>query len=110
MDPGLMYKSCADGDLDVICAFATDGRIAAYGLATIEDDRKFFPPYYAAPLVRAQTLAKHPELREILNRLAGKIDDRTMQQLNLQVDRDDDPRQPRDVAREFLQSRGLIEK
>ena len=108
MDPGLMYKACADGDVDVICAFATDGRIAAYNLSTLEDDKKFFPPYYAAPLIRAQTLAKHPELKGVLNRLAGKLDNRTMQELNLQVDRKDNPRQARDVAREFLVRSGLI--
>ena len=108
MDTGLMYKACADEDVDVICGFATDGRIAAYGLVTLEDDRKFFPPYYAAPLVRAQTLAKHPELEEILNRLAGKLDNETMRKLNLQVDREKDPRQARDVARNFLIRHGLI--
>ena len=108
MDPGLMYKACADGDVDLICAFATDGRIAAYDLFTLEDDKKFFPPYYAAPIIRAQTLAKYPELVRILNRLAGKLDNRTMQTLNLQVDRKDNPRQARDVAREFLVASGLI--
>ena len=108
MDTGLMYKACADEDVDVICGFATDGRIAAYRLVTLEDDRKFFPPYYAAPLVRAQTLAKHPELEEILNRLAGKLDNETMRKLNLQVDRERDPRQARDVARDFLTRIGLI--
>jgi len=108
MAPGLMYKACADGDVDVICAFATDGRIAAYDLITLEDDRKFFPPYYAAPLIRAATLARCPELQDVLNRLAGKLDNRTMQELNLQVDRSDNPRQARDVARDFLLSQGLI--
>jgi len=108
MDPGLMYKACADGDVDVICAFGTDGRIAAYDLLTLEDDRGFFPPYYAAPLIRTQTLAKYPELRDILNRLAGKLDNRTMQELNLQVDREDNPRQARDVARDFLIRHNLV--
>ncbi|MCD4699437.1 MAG: hypothetical protein K8R91_02560, partial [Phycisphaerae bacterium] len=97
MDPGLMYKACADGDVDVICAFATDGRIAAYNLFTLEDDKKFFPPYYAAPLIRSQTLAKHPELEEILNRLANKLDNETMRKLNPQVDRADNPRKATDV-------------
>ena len=108
MDPGLMYKACADGDVDLICAFATDGRIAAYDLFTLEDDKKFFPPYYAAPLIRAQTLAEHPALEGILNRLAGKLDNQTMRRLNLEVDRKDDPRQARDVAKDFLIRNGLI--
>jgi glycine betaine/choline ABC-type transport system substrate-binding protein len=107
-DPGLMYKACADGELDVICAFATDGRIAAFDLVTLEDDRQFFPPYYAAPLIRNETLEAHPELRDLLNQLGGLIDDETMQQLNYQVDRKDNPRRARDVAREFLIEQGLI--
>ena len=108
MDSGLMYKACAQGAVDVICGFATDGRIAAYDLKPLLDDRKFFPPYYAAPLVRRQTLRKHPELGRALARLAGRIDDRTMRELNLQVDREADPRGPAAVARDFLVSAGLI--
>ena len=75
MDPGLMYKACADEAVDVICAFATDGRIAAYDLVTLEDDKRFFPPYYAAPLVRGETLARYSKLTGILNQLAGKLDE-----------------------------------
>jgi len=109
MDPGLMYKACADGAVDVICAFATDGRIAAYDLYTLEDDKSFFPPYYAAPLIRAETLEKFPQLEEILNRLGGAMPDETMRTLNLQVDREEDPRRAASVARDFLVSKGLIE-
>ena len=108
MHPGLMYKACADGAVDVICAFATDGRIAAYDLVTLDDDKKFFPPYYAAPLVRGDTLTKYPKLEGILNRLAGQLDDATMRGLNLQVDREKDPRKASAVARDFLVSTGLI--
>lgn len=108
MDPGLMYKACADGSVDIICAFATDGRIAAYDLVTLEDDKSFFPPYHAAPVVRGDTLSKHPELARLLNRLGGKLDDTTMQRLNLQVDREENPRKASSVARDFLVSAGLI--
>ncbi len=108
MDPGLMYKACADGAVDVICAFATDGRIAAYELVTLTDDKRFFPPYYAAPLIRGETLAKHPQLKGILSKLAGKLDDAAMRRLNLQVDRDKSPRKPSAVARDFLVEAGLI--
>jgi len=108
MDPGLMYKACADGAVDVICAFATDGRIAAYGLATLEDDKGYFPPYYAAPVVRSQTLARYSKLAGTLNHLAGKLDDATMRKLNLQVDRETDPRKASAVARDFLVAGGLI--
>ncbi|KPK50515.1 MAG: hypothetical protein AMK72_02035 [Planctomycetes bacterium SM23_25] len=106
MDPGLMYKSAADGDVDVIDGFATDGRIPAFDLMVLEDDKCFFPPYHAAPLVRADALARCPQLKHVLNRLAGKIDGQSMQRLNYEVD--EEGRQARDVAREFLKSQGLI--
>ncbi len=106
MDSGLMYKAATDGAVDVICAFATDGRIPAYELFTLEDDQQFFPPYYAAPLVRKEVLEKHPEVVEALNRLAGMIDDATMQALNYEVD--EEGKKATDVARAFLISQGLL--
>jgi osmoprotectant transport system permease protein len=107
MDPGLMYRAVADGAVDVIDGFATDGRIPAYDLAVLEDDKEFFPPYYAAPLVRVETLEQYPRIEEVLNELAGRISDKTMQQLNFEVD--EKGRKARDVAREFLESRDLIQ-
>jgi len=106
MDPGLMYRAVADGAVDVIDAFATDGRIPAYDLTVLEDDKGFFPPYYAAPLVRAETLEKYPGLKEILVRLGGRISDKKMQQLNFEVD--EKGRDAGVVAREFLVSQGLL--
>jgi len=103
LDPGLMYAALADGQVDVIAAFATDGRIAEYGLVTLEDDRAFFPPYDAAPLVRGPVLREHPEIRDALAVLAGAIDDQTMREMNRAVDVE--KRAPRDVAREWLDSR-----
>jgi len=107
LDAGLMYKALAAGEVDVICAFATDGRIAAYNLVPLEDDKRFFPPYFAAPVVRSAVLEAHPELRDVLNGLAGKLDDSQMQKLNYEVD--EKKRSPADVAREFLQSQGLVD-
>ncbi len=109
MDTGLMYRACADGVVDVISGFATDGRIEAYDLVTLEDDKNFFPPYYAAPLVRTETLERHPQLEQVLNSLAGVLDDARMRRLNLQADRDQEPRPPEDVAFDFLLEQGLIE-
>jgi glycine betaine/choline ABC-type transport system substrate-binding protein len=106
MDPGLMYKAAAEGSVDVIDAFATDGRIAAYDLYVLEDDKQFFPPYYAAPLVRNDALARIPALADTLNLLAGKLTDETMQRLNYEVD--EKGRRAADVAREFLREQGLI--
>jgi osmoprotectant transport system permease protein len=108
MDPGLMYRAVADGAVDVIDGFATDGRIPAYNLMILEDDKGFFPPYYAAPLIREETLKKYPELEGILNRLGGEISDETMQRLNYEVD--EKGHKAYDVAREFLVSQKLIEE
>jgi glycine betaine/choline ABC-type transport system substrate-binding protein len=58
LDPALMYKAIANQEVDVICAFATDGRIEAFGLMPLRDDREFFPPYFAAPVVREEFLAR----------------------------------------------------
>ena len=108
MDPGLMYKAIADGAVDVIDGFATDGRIPAYKLIVLKDDKAFFPPYYAAPLIRKETLEKYPQLESILNRLADRISDETMQGLNFQID--ENGRRAEDVAREFLVSNKLIQQ
>jgi osmoprotectant transport system permease protein len=106
LETGLMYRVLADGAVDVIDAFATDGRITAYDLLVLEDDQGFFPPYYAAPLVRADTLKKHPELQPVLERLAGRISDETMRRLNYEMD--GKGRKSSDAAREFLVSEGLL--
>ncbi len=106
MDPGLMYRAARDGDVDVINAFTTDGRIPAYDLVVLEDDRNFFPPYFAAPLVRRDTLEQNPGLEQVLNMLAGRISDEMMQELNYRVDEDNEP--ARDVAADFLTGEGLI--
>jgi glycine betaine/choline ABC-type transport system substrate-binding protein len=108
MDPGLMYKAIADGQVDVICAFSTDGRIKAYGLQLLKDDKGFFPPYFAAPVVRSDTLEKHPEIEKLLRKLAGLIDNDTMQQLNYAVD--EKKRTPEEVAGQFLLHHGLVSK
>jgi glycine betaine/choline ABC-type transport system substrate-binding protein len=106
MDPGIMYQALDSDQVDVISAFATDGRIPSLGLVTLEDDLGFFPPYFAAPVVRQELLDEDPQLEEIMNQLAGKIDDQTMADLNLQVDEGGE--EPRDVAEAFLAEQGLI--
>lgn len=108
LEPSLMYQAVAKGEVDVICAFTTDGRIAAYDLQPLIDNRGFFPPYFAAPVIRADTLRAHPEVRDVLARLAGVLDEATMQSLNLQVD--GKGRLPKDVARDFLKENGLFKR
>jgi len=106
MDRNLLYTALARGSIDVAAGDSTDGRVATLDLLQLEDDRRFFPPYEAVPLVRAATLAKHPKLRATLDRLAGRIDAPTMRRLNNEVD--GQKRDPAGVAREFLEAAGLL--
>ncbi len=106
MDPGLMYTALAEKQVDVISAFATDGRIPVLNFVVLADDKAYFPPYYAAPIVRQDLLDKAPEIADLLNKLAGKIDDSKMATLNAEVDVK--KRAPEDVAKEFLKSLGLV--
>jgi len=104
LDPAIMYSAIANKEIDVICAFATDGRIAAHHLTPLTDDRGFFPPYQAAPVVREECLNAHPEVTEALSLLSGALNNETMQRLNFEVDAK--KRSPADVAREFLKEIG----
>jgi len=106
MEYGLMFRAIHDKAVDVIDSNATDGRIPAYNLVVLEDDKHFFPPYYAAPVIRAETLKKHPELKKILNRLAGRFTAEVMQQMNYEVDKGG--KRPEGVALEFLIENNLI--
>lgn len=107
MDPGLMYQALKEGEVDAISGFATDGRIPALDLINLVDDLGYFPPYYAAPVVRGDLLEKDPGIAEVLNKLAYKIDDTVMAELNYKVD--GDKKDPAAVAKKFLQDNGFIE-
>ncbi|QDP39278.1 glycine betaine ABC transporter substrate-binding protein [Radiobacillus deserti] len=107
MDSGIMYSAIKNGDVDVIDAFSTDGRIPAFNLKVLEDDKNFFPPYYATPIIRADTLEKHPEIKEVLGMLVGRIDNEKMQELNARVDLNKERYE--DVAVDFLKEEGLID-
>ena len=106
MEIALRYQAIANKNISVTNAFATDGELIKYNLVLLEDDKNFFPPYYCAPTVNMNTLEKHPELEEVLNQLAGQISDEEMQQLNYQTAVEG--RSEAEVAKEFLQSKGLI--
>ncbi|MDR0569786.1 MAG: glycine/betaine ABC transporter substrate-binding protein [Clostridiales Family XIII bacterium] len=100
MDHGLVYRSLAEGAVDVVDAYSTDGQISVYKLKILEDDLGFFPPYDCLPVVRQDVLEKHPEIEAALNKLAGKIDEATMQALNAKVD--EDGMKAETVAHDFL--------
>jgi osmoprotectant transport system substrate-binding protein len=106
MQIALKYQAIGNGDMDVTNAFATDGQILQYNLKILEDDKNFFPPYYLAPIVRNETLEKYPELEEVLNMLAGLVDDATMTELNYRVDVEGESIEA--VATDFLTEAGLV--
>src|SRR5208283_5106551 len=88
MDRNLLYRALTQKSIDLAAGDSTDGRIAAFDLFQLDDDRRYFPPYQAVPLVRAETLQRFPELRQVMNLLAGKIDAATMRQMNREVDQE----------------------
>lgn len=100
MDSSLMYQAAAAGDVDVISAFSTDGRITALDLRVLDDDRGAIPPYDAIVLASARLAREHPEVIAALRRLARTIDGPAMRRANLAVD--EQGRSPADVAREML--------
>lgn len=106
MEIGLKYQALVNKKVDVIDAFSTDGNIPANNLVLLKDDKQLFPPYYAAPIIRDSVLKAHPELKTVLNKLAGKITDSEMQVLNEQVDLKH--KKAMDVAKAWLQKNNLI--
>ncbi|WP_345907420.1 glycine betaine ABC transporter substrate-binding protein [Sphaerochaeta sp. UBA5849] len=106
LNASLKYQAIGRGDMDVTDAFATDGPIKQYNLKILEDDLGFFPPYHAAPIVRKDVLDKHPELKNVLNMLGGRLDDETMTELNYLVDVEG--KAVEQVASEFLKSQNLV--
>ena len=108
MDHGMMYRSISAGEVDVINSYTTDGQLQIHDLRVLEDDKSYFPPYHALPLVRKETLNEYPELEEVLGLLEGMIDEEAMQIMNGKVD--NDGMMVERVAQEFLIESGLIEK
>ncbi|MBI4542820.1 MAG: ABC transporter substrate-binding protein [Gemmatimonadetes bacterium] len=100
MDLGLTYRALADGQVDLIAGNSTDGQIEALRLFALADDRHYFPPYQAAPVVRRETLRRHPEVGGALRELAGTIGDAAMRRMNYLVDVEH--RDIAEVARDFL--------
>ena len=105
MDLGLLDRALQDGQVDLIAGNRTDGLIPALDLFVLEDDRHYFPPYEAVPIIRQQALARHPELGPALDELAGKISDDDMRQLNYAVD--GQHRDVKEVVRKFMREKGL---
>lgn len=107
MQIGLVYDAVDAHRMDVVLGYSTDGRIASYDLVMLEDDRQFFPPYDASPIVNQELLDAVPELYDAVDRLSGKIDTETMQRLNYESD--NDLVEPSIVAEHFLEENNYFE-
>jgi osmoprotectant transport system substrate-binding protein len=105
MDLGLIARALKNKQVDLIAGNMTDGLIPALDLVVLEDDRHYFPPYEAVPIVRQDTLTRHPEVGKALDELAGKISDDDMRRLNYAVD--GEHRDVKEVVREFRRRKGL---
>ncbi|MEK3936096.1 glycine betaine ABC transporter substrate-binding protein [Sporosarcina sp. FSL W7-1349] len=108
MDHGIMYRSIGAKEVDVINSYTTDGQLQDYDLRVLEDDKSYFPPYHALPLVRKETLKDYPEIEDVLRQLEGMIDEEAMQKMNAKVD--NEGMMVERVAQEFLEESGLIGK
>jgi osmoprotectant transport system substrate-binding protein len=105
MDLGLIYRALVDHQVDIVAGNSTDGLIDSLGLVALEDDRRYFPPYDAVPIVRRAALERFPQLRAALSDLAGKISAADMRRLNYAVDAQH--QDAAEVVRAFRESRGL---
>jgi osmoprotectant transport system substrate-binding protein len=105
MDLGLLYRVLNQNQVDIIAGNSTDGPIKAFHLTVLQDDKHYFPPYQAVPLVRQAALDRWPQLRAAFDSLAGKVTAEQMQTMNEAVD--GQHRDPADVVREFRQAHGL---
>lgn len=108
MDSGILYNALKEGKVDVSVGFATDGRIKAFNLVRLEDDKGFFPAYNASPVVRQEVLEENQDLKDLLIRLAERLDTETMVELNYKVDVEHQDVEK--VAREWLASEGLVKE
>ncbi|MBL1224148.1 osmoprotectant ABC transporter substrate-binding protein [Enterococcus sp. BWR-S5] len=108
MQIGLLYDALAAAELNVILGYSTDGRVGSYDLVMLEDDRQFFPPYTCSLVVTEKVLQDNPELKEILEKLAGTIDTEMMQKMN--DESDSQLVEPVVIARQFLEANNYFEE
>lgn len=107
MEIGLVYEAVANDEVDIVLAYSTDARLKEFNLATLEDDKQFFPPYDTSAVAKKEMLEQFPGVEEAISQLIGKIDEETMTDLNHQVDIQ--RKSEADVARAFLQEIGLLD-
>jgi osmoprotectant transport system substrate-binding protein len=106
MDLGLLYRAQQSRSVDIVAGSNTDGLIAALGLVVLDDDRHYFPPYDAVPIVRPELFQRFPPARTAFDQLAGRITADEMRKMNYAVD--GDKKDAAVIAREFLQQKNLL--
>ena len=107
-EPKLRYVAVQSGDINLVDAYSTDPELAQYNMVILKDDKHLFPPYQGSPMMREETLKKYPKLKEILEKLSGKISDEEMSTMNYRVSVKGE--RAEDVAREYLRNAGIIKK
>ncbi len=105
MDLGLLYRALSSGQVDMVAGNSTDGPIRALGFLVLDDDKNYFPPYEAVPLVREDSLRRHPGIQVAMDRLAGKVSADEVRGMNYAVD--SEHRDVGEVVREFRKGKGL---
>ena len=108
MDNAIIYKALKENQTDIGMGFSTDGRIQAFGLVNIEDDKAFFPAYNPSANVRTEFADKNPKVVEILTQVASKLDNTAIMKMNYLVDIEQ--KIPRDVAQAWMKDVGLLPK
>ncbi|MFJ6413566.1 osmoprotectant ABC transporter substrate-binding protein [Terribacillus saccharophilus] len=107
MQIGLVYSALNSRKMDAVLAYSTDARLKQFNLATLEDDKHFFPPYDASPVATNEVLQEHPEIDDILQKMVGKFNNETIVELNYQADIE--KKEPSTVAREYLEEHNYFE-
>jgi osmoprotectant transport system substrate-binding protein len=105
MELGLLYRALAGGQVEMVAGNSTDGPIRALGFTVLEDDRHYFPPYEAVPLVREDSLRRNPGMQLAMEKLAGRVTAEEMQRMNDAVDAQH--RDVGDVVKEWRTAQGL---
>ncbi|MFP7171732.1 osmoprotectant ABC transporter substrate-binding protein [Terribacillus sp. FSL K6-0262] len=108
MQIGLVYSALNSKKMDAVLAYSTDARLKQFNLATLEDDKHFFPPYDASPVASNELLQEHPEIDDILQKLVGKFDNDTIIELNYQADIE--KKEPSTIAKEYLEVHNYFEE
>src|SRR5215831_6707398 len=103
---GLRYQALANKQIDVVNGYSTDGMISAMKLVRLKDDKGLWPPYYLVPVVRKDALDANPKIAEVLNNVSAMLNEANMAEMNYKVD--GDKMEPKDVAHDFLKSKGVV--